>query len=256
MLELYHFGPVANSLTPLLCLLEKGLAFENRVLDSRKWEHHEPAFRLINPEGIVPVLVHDGRVVRESTVINEYLEDVFPQPPLRPADPWLRAEMRVLTKYVDEYFCPALTVIGAHGATPFASKIDKAEMATRLANMPNEEVRRKWATVSETGYTEAELVDARRRLGNCVRKLEEILERAGPWLIDEFYSLADIKWYSMSPALPRVMPDACNPEATPAISGWLERMAARPAVQALPRYAPQRPTSDANANPRSAARQE
>jgi glutathione S-transferase len=148
--------------------------------------------------------------------------------------------MRVLTKYVDEYFCPALTIIGAHGATPFASKIDKAEMNARLANMPNEEVRRKWATVSETGYSDEELADARRRLGNCIAKLEEILETSGPWLLGEAYSLADIKWYSMAPALPRVMPDACGPEATPAIAGWLERMAARPAVQALPAYGPRR----------------
>ena len=240
MLALYHFGPVANSLTPLLALLEKGLAFDNRVLDSRKWEHHDPAFRAINPDGIVPVLVHDGRVVRESTVINEYLEDVFPQPALRPANPWLRAEMRVLTKYVDEYFCPALTTIGAHGATPFASKIDKSEMAARLANMPNEEVRRKWATVSETGYSDEELADARRKLANCIARLEGILAGGGPWLLGELYSLADIKWYSMAPALPRVMPEACNAQATPAIAAWLERMAGRPAVAALPDYAPKR----------------
>lgn len=240
MLALYHFGPVANSLTPLLCLLEKGLAFDNRLLDSRRWEHHDPAFRAINPEGMVPVLVHDGRVVRESTVINEYLEDVFPQVPLRPADPWLRAEMRALTKYVDEYFCPALTVIGAHGATPFASKIDKAEMAARLAMMPNEEVRRKWATVSEAGYSDAELADARRRLGNCIARLEGLLGHGGPWLLGDGYSLADIKWYSMARALPRVMADACNPAATPAIAGWLEGMAAREAVAALPGYAQQR----------------
>ena len=240
MLALYHFGPVANSLTPLLCLLEKGLEFDNRLLDSRKWEHHDPAFRAINPEGMVPVLLHDGRVVRESTVINEYLEDVFPEQPLRPADPWLRAEMRVLTKYVDEYFCPALTVIGAHGATPFASKIDKGEMAARLANMPNEEVRRKWATVSETGYSDEELADARRRLGNCIAKLEGLLASGSPWLLGDEFTLADIKWYSMTPALPRVMPDACNPDATPAIAGWLERMATRPAVIALAEYAPPR----------------
>ena len=240
MLALYHFGPVANSLTPLLCLLEKGLNFDNRVLDSRKWEHHDADFRAINPQGMVPVLVHDGRVVRESTVINEYLEDVFPDRPLRPADPWLRAEMRVLTKYVDEYFCPALTTIGAHGATPFASKIDKGEMAARLANMPNEEVRRKWATVSETGYSEEELADARRKLGNCIARLEGLLGDGRRWLVGDEYSLADIKWYSMTPALPRIMPDACNPQATPAIAGWLERMAARPAVTALPQYAPRR----------------
>jgi glutathione S-transferase len=210
------------------------------VLDSRKWEHHDPAFRAVNPEGMVPVLLHDGRVVRESTVINEYLEDLFPDAPLRPADPWLRAEMRVLAKYVDEYFCPALTVIGAQGATSFASKIDKTEMAARLAMMPNEEVRRKWATVSETGYSDEELADARRRLGNCIARLETLLAAGGPWLLGDDYSLADIKWYSMAPALPRVMPERSNPDVTADLVGWLDRMATSPEVQALSGYAPQR----------------
>ena len=49
LLALYHFGPVANSLTPLLCLIEKGLAFDDRFLNSRKWEHHTPGFQAINP---------------------------------------------------------------------------------------------------------------------------------------------------------------------------------------------------------------
>jgi glutathione S-transferase len=85
MLALYHFGPMANSLTPLLCLLEKGLAF-----DIREWEHHTPEFRRIGPEGGVPVLVCEGRALTASSVI-------------------------------DEYFCPALTVLGAHGAAKFAA---------------------------------------------------------------------------------------------------------------------------------------
>ena len=239
MLALYHFGPVANSLTPLLCLLEKGLEFENRFLNSRNWEHHDPAFRKLSPDGMVPILVHDDRVVRESTVINEYLEDVFPDAPLRPADPWERAGMRVLTKYVDEYFCPALTVLGAHNATPFASKIDKAEMAKRLANMPNEEVRRKWETVSNQGYSEAELADARRRLTRVAERLEGNFSDGRPWLMGDQYTLADIKFYSMAPGLPRMTPDLCSEEATPNILKWLARMDERPAVQALANYRPQ-----------------
>ena len=240
MLALYHFGPVANSLTPLLCLLEKGAAFDSHALDSRKWEHHDPAFRAINPAGTVPVLVHDGRVVRESTVIAEYLEDVLPGPRLRPEDPWQRAEMRVLTKYVDEHFCPALTVIGAHAAAPFAARIDKAEMTRRLAMMPDEDVRRKWATVSEGGYPEDELADARQRLGSCIARLEGQLADGRDWLLGEAYSLADIKWYSMAAALPRVAPEHCNAGAAPGIAAWLERMAARPAVAALAGHAPRR----------------
>lgn len=236
MLALYHFGPVANSLTPLLCLLEKDLSFENRFLDSRKWDHHDPDFQKLSPEGMVPILVHNGRVVRESTVINEYIDTVFTGLPLRPQDPWMRAEMRVLTKYVDEYFCPALTVIGAHGATSFASKIDKEEMSRRLERMPNEEVRKKWQRVSSAGYTDEELADARRRLGNCIARAESQLAHGEQWLLGEFYSLADIKWYSMAALLPRSAPDLCNAQASPKLHVWLERMAERPAVRALEEY--------------------
>lgn len=236
MLALYHFGPIANSLTPLLYLLEKGLEFESRALDSRKWEHHDPAFQALSPEGVVPILLHDGRVVRESTVINEYLDTVFPEPSLRPADPWLCAEMRVLTKYVDEYFCPALTMIGAHAATPYASRIDKEEMRAILARMPNDEVRRKWETIATTGYSEEQLADARRRLANCVVRAERQLGHGRAWLLGDVYSLADIKWYSMAPALPRLLPEACNTQAAPATMAWLERMSQRPAVRALDDY--------------------
>jgi len=240
VLELYHFGPVANSLTALLCLLEKGLAFDNRLLNSRLWEHHSPEFQRLSPEGMVPILVHDGRVVRESTVINEYVDTVFPEVPLRPADPWLRAEMRVLTKFVDEYFCPALTTIGAHGATPFASKIDKQEMAQILERMPNQEVRRKWETVSDSGYSEEQLADARRRLQVCVRRMEQQLEHGGAWLLPGEYSLADIKWFSMMPGVPRLAPELCNDDVSPRTVAWLQRMNARRAVQALEDYRPPR----------------
>jgi glutathione S-transferase len=233
MLALYHFGPVANSLTPLLCLLEKGLSFNHRLLDSRKWEHHSPEFQRLSPDGMVPLLLHDDRVVRESTVINEYLEDAFPDLPLRPADPWLRAEMRVWTKYVDEHFCPALTVLGAHGAASFAGTIDKAEMDRRLAAMPNADVRRKWERVSSGGYGEAELADARARLVRAAQRAETAFVDGREWLVGKEYSLADIKWYSMAPGLPRLAPDLCNPEATPFTMQWLERMARRPAVQQL-----------------------
>ncbi|MEO6389167.1 MAG: glutathione S-transferase family protein [Croceibacterium sp.] len=236
MLALYHFGPVANSLTPLLGLLEKGVPFENRLLDSRKWEHHDPAFQRLSPDGMVPLLLHDRRVVRESTVINEYLDDAFPDVPLRPADPWQRAEMRVLTKYVDEYFCPALTVLGAHGASAFAGKIDKGEMARRLAAMPNAEVRKKWERVSSGGFSDSDLAEARGKLARVAQRMEAHLADGRGWLLETGYSLADIKWYSMAPGLPRMTPDLCNAEATPRIMAWLSRMAARSAVQQLETY--------------------
>ncbi len=84
MLTLYSFGPGANSLKPLLTLYEKGLEFKSVFLNPGKFEHHSDWFKKINPNGQVPVLDHDGRIVTESTVICEYLEDELPtSPPLR-----------------------------------------------------------------------------------------------------------------------------------------------------------------------------
>jgi glutathione S-transferase len=233
MLALYHFGPVANSLTPLLCLIEKGLAFDDRFLSSRRWEHHSPEFQAINPEGMVPVLVHDDRIVTESTVINEYLEDVFAAVPLRPADPVVRAQMRVWTKYVDEFFCPALTVLGAQGATGFVSGIDKEDMQRILARMPNPEVRKKWETVSRAGFSEAQLGEAREKLGRVIAKMEAQLARNGDWIVGTAYSLADIKLFSMAPGVERILPALCNETVSPHVFGWLRRIEARPAVHAM-----------------------
>jgi glutathione S-transferase len=63
----------------------------------------------INPIGRVPTLVlDDGRALPESEVICEYLEDAFPQPSLRPADPWGRARMRLLSRICDFYVVMAM----------------------------------------------------------------------------------------------------------------------------------------------------
>ena len=233
MLELYHFGPVANSLTPLLCLIEKGLAFEDRFLNSRLWQHHAPEFRAINPQGTVPVLRHAGRVVVESTVINEYLDETFPEVPLRPADSWERSQMRVWTKFVDEYLCPALTVLGANNAAPFASSIDKVEMRAILERMPNSEIRRKWAIVSNGGYSPEQLDDARTRLGRAIERMEAQLAGNGDWFAGGAYSLADIKLFSMTPGVERIVPEVCNATVSPRVHAWLRRVEARPAVRAM-----------------------
>ena len=124
MLKLYSFGPGANSLKPLLTLYEKGPRLRTASrLNPAKFEHHEDWYKAINPRGQVPALVDDGKVDHRITVICEYLEDAYPTAvKLRPDDPYGRAEMRVWTKWVDEYFCWCVSTIGwerdgrAHGA--------------------------------------------------------------------------------------------------------------------------------------------
>jgi len=69
-------------------------------------------FRRVSPLGKVPALdLGDGVVVPESEVICEYLEDAHPTPPMRPQDPLARARGRLLSRFVDLYLVPPLTVL-------------------------------------------------------------------------------------------------------------------------------------------------
>lgn len=96
--------PFAQRTRMLLAL--KGIPFDLHELDLSK---PRPAdFLELNPSGKVPVIVHDGRVLNESSVINEYLDEVFPDPPLMPADPYRRAMTRIVIDYTNTSFIPAL----------------------------------------------------------------------------------------------------------------------------------------------------
>lgn len=240
MLELYHAEPVANSMKPLICLKEKGLDFVSHYVDLLRFEQHEPQFVKLNPNGQVPVLVHDGVAITESTVINEYLEDVFPEPRLRPREAAARARMRIWSKFVDEYFCPALSMIGWHiMVRRIAQAIDKDELERILERIPLKEQRDKWATVAGSSFTEDQLADSRRKLHISIEKMEAVLTER-KWLACSEYSLADVNTYSMVAGLPRMMPDLLN--SGPHVLDWLNRMNARPAVQealAMPNKVPE-----------------
>lgn len=232
MLELYHAEPVANSMKVLLCLKEKGLEFVSHYVDLLRFEQHQPAFVRINPNGQVPVLVHDGAIITESTVINEYLDDVFPEPPLRPKNPVERARMRIWSKLIDEYFCPALSMWGWHlMVRKVAQGIQKDKLEEVLGRIPLKEQRDKWATVAGQSFTEAELADSKRKICVSLERMEKILATS-PWLAGSTYSLADVNSYSIVAGVPRRFNDIMNERSTPRSCEWLKRMNERPAVKA------------------------
>jgi glutathione S-transferase len=102
MLALYHNSMSSCSQKVRLSLAEKGIEWDSRHLDLRAGDTQTAAYLELNPRGVVPTLDHDGRIVRESTVILEYLEDAFPELSLRPSDAFGKAEMRLWTKRLDE----------------------------------------------------------------------------------------------------------------------------------------------------------
>ncbi len=102
MLELYHAHPSTCSQKVRLCLSEKGLDYTSRPVNLRANENLSPAYLALNPNGVVPTLVHDGNVILDSSVICEYLDEVFPDPPLGPRDPVGRAHMRKWLRFLEE----------------------------------------------------------------------------------------------------------------------------------------------------------
>ena len=75
---LHHGWRSSASRRVRLCLEEKGLAYEGHVVDMAKMEHHSPEYLKINPLGVIPTLIHDGKPLHESGTICEYLDETFP----------------------------------------------------------------------------------------------------------------------------------------------------------------------------------
>src|SRR5688500_17418397 len=94
MVELYHFWRSACSVRSRMALEERGVAWTSRYVDLFKFVHLRPEYLAINPDGVVPTLVHDGQPVRESTIIGEYIDAAFPGPRLVPTEPLRAARMR------------------------------------------------------------------------------------------------------------------------------------------------------------------
>ena len=106
MIKLYTFPPSTNSRKVRIALIEKGLEFERVNVDLSKKEQKNPEYLKIHPFGQIPALDDEGFIVYDSTIINEYLEDEYPYPPLMPQDSEGRARARLMEDFRDGHFNP------------------------------------------------------------------------------------------------------------------------------------------------------
>ena len=100
-MKLYHFFRSGTSHRLRIALNLKGLSVDKVAVDLRTGQHEQPAFKALNPQGLVPALQTDaGDVLIQSPAIIEWLEETHPTPPLLPADPLDRARVRALAAIV------------------------------------------------------------------------------------------------------------------------------------------------------------
>ena len=193
-LALYHFDRSSAARKVRIALAEKGLEWESRVLDTSVGvrEHLQSEYLKLNPRGVVPTLVHDGKVVRESQVILEYLEDAFPEPSLRPRDPHARAMMRLWTKRADEdMHRQARSLAVSIYMGEMFSKAGEEAVAAYYDAMPDPIRRENDRIDRELGLQSPLLGKAVAYFKENWQQLNEALAKHD-WLVGDEFSLADI----------------------------------------------------------------
>lgn len=227
MLVLYHHWSSVCAQKVRFALSEKKVAWESRHVDLFKFENWEPDYTRLNPKGVVPTLVHDDRVIVESNVILEYLDDAFPAVPLRPAEAHARAVMRLWLKQTDEVAHPAVVTASFNlRHLPRWKNHSSEQLQAIAARHPDPGAREAWVAKFRDGVSKASEDKAYADLAGLVHRMERQLA-AMPWLAGEQMSLADI---ALAPYMNRIEvlahPEVIQPGASPRVAEWWERVRA------------------------------
>lgn len=235
MLELYHDWRSFCSIKVRLCLAEKKLPWTSRFVDLMKLEHTRPEYLKLNPNGVVPTLVHDGVPIIESTIINEYLDEVFPEIKLSPKDPVVRARMRFWVKVEDDLLHPVIRpATFALMMSPELAKLNDAELDALVKAHPNPQRAQQYKAAARSPINHAAVDEAKRQMTLALERLEKRLGEA-PWLAGDSYTLADV---AAAPFIDRIEELNCAGlwSGMPKLQDWIGRMKVRPAYQeAIPR---------------------
>ena len=242
MIELYHFGFSTCSQKVRLVLAEKQTRLRlARDRHSRAAAQHDPAYVKLNPNHVVPTLVHDGAVLIESTLINEYLDDAFPAVPLRPARPPRRHALRLWTKLLDEKVHSATAAVTfAIGPRAMILQQPAAEREAEIEAIPDPKARAARRSVIEHGVKAPEFAGALALMIDLLDRMDSRLATAD-WLSGDSFGLADA---AALPYVLRLDHLACRRcwrrRARPRLADWYERVRARPSFEtAVAQWAPE-----------------
>ena len=232
MLELYNFAQSTCSLKVRICLVLKDLDWQDHRLVSSDHQHLSDWYLKLNPNGVVPTLVHDGRPIFESSAIIQYLDEVFPEPGFTPEDPYLRAHMRAFLTFVDLITTPAVRypsfqygglLLKFQQMTPaaFEEKILARPLKTAFYRKMDK----------DEGFPHEIMAEAIRDLRRTAERMQHLLTtNGGPWLMGRDLTLADI---AAAPLIDRVEDLGLEhiwEERHPKVAEWLS------AMQSLPGY--------------------
>lgn len=241
MLDLYHYPFSTCSQKVRLVLAEKGLDFTSHEIDLMSGGQHDAEYVKLNPNHVVPTLVHDGCVLIESTLINEYIDEAFAEVPMRPADARGRHAARLWPKRVDDKVHGATAVVTfAIGPRNLILQQPAEIREATINGIPDPIERAARRSVIEHGVEAPEFATALKKMVTLLDQVDAAMA-AGGWLSGKTFGLADA---GVLPYVLRLDHLAMSPlfsgGARPALADWYARAKARPSFEtAVVKWAPE-----------------
>jgi glutathione S-transferase len=214
----------------------KAQPFAEHKLDLLEGDQLKPDYLALNPNGVVPTLVHDGNVVIDSSVIVEYLDEVMPERAnFTPRDPVQRAAMRSLMRFIDEM--PAAAVRVPTFNLAFLPRFAAMCEDEFLAFAESKPLRKEFMlAMGRKGFPQQEMDAALGRLRRSYERMDEaIRDSGGPWLLGADITLADV---AVMPAMVRMADLGRDGDWAdlPLVANWYELIRAQAAF--APTYYP------------------
>lgn len=226
-LHVYHAGRSNCSARVRLLLEEKRLHWTSHYVDIYRRANVTAEYFGINPRGLVPTLVHDGKVITESNDILLYLEETYPDPGFSPPEETDRDTMKAWLRRSGDIHMPGIKTYAY--ARQHAKNVVKTEeevaLYRSLQKDPDLLAFHGKHDLPGQAFTEKDIANAAGLVSDALAEMNTILTKAD-WLVGNTYSLADISW---APSITTLQGVGFPVEEYPGVMAWYARIAARPA---------------------------
>ncbi|QEE36115.1 glutathione S-transferase family protein [Octadecabacter sp. SW4] len=211
-----------------IVLAEKVIPYETRDVDLPGKENLQPWYLKLNPAGVVPTLVDGDHVLRESSLICEYLDEAYSgDVSLRPDAPHLRAEIRLWMKHVDNSLHPSCGALQWPLAMrPRLLEMDRDEALALIAQVVEAPRRERQKRLFDKGLDAPDVRNAVGVYCQTIDRMERDLQDRD-WLIGDHLSLADIVVAPYFQTLLQYGWTDLYAATHPRVTGWIERLQGR-----------------------------
>ena len=233
-LELYYLEETDSicSNRVIVTLMEKGITDwvpHKMILMNR--DQFQPKYLKLNPQGVVPTLVHDGRPIRESSLICNYIDDLKPDPPLKPADAVERTYLAEWVKLFDERGFEATAVINF--VTKFRLTVPRENMEERWKVIPSIDRLYRQQSVIREGVNSPYVMRAIGAFESIFKLMEHTLSDDRPYIMGDQFTLAETNFAPFVKVLEMVRFLDFWLEPYPLTRAWWDRMSSRPSLERL-----------------------